>query len=133
MESIKKITLYLFGILLVIFGNRELLAKINNTKDATKNIEPVKKNEVAKKDSVRTRAINDIETKNGIRKNSTNLASDNLDSAKIAGEKAQKSKVVVGGVEKVKHKKHQKSTSPEEKKITTTIEKEAPEKASSTK
>lgn len=135
MSQIKKILLYLMGMGLLIFGNRDVLARISNNKPETpeKELKPDLKSFSKRKDSVRREAIKVVERKN----DSLIDSAQTISAAKISPQKEEgkrlkkrnekkKTEVVVAAattdkeVEKVEE-------SPK-----TTIEKESPEKAHGT-
>lgn len=120
MNTIKKTVLFLFGIVLLLFGNRDLLAKINKQKevvgdDKNKSITPVT---VAPTPATQT-TVTPVSTSGN---QTTGSASSQVTSPAPKSETThrKKAKKVI---------KAEESTQATSK---TTIEKEKPEKASST-
>lgn len=137
MSQIKKIFLYLIGIVLLIFGNREVLAKITN-KPVDVDEKELKadsiKSYIKKKDSLRREAIHIVERKNNAidsvktkSSNTTLTTQEEQTSTTKKTEKKKKSHVVVKGADQEAEKATQTSTT-----TTTSVEKEEPEKAHGT-
>jgi hypothetical protein len=133
MSQIKKVLLYLMGVGLLIFGNRDVLAKISNKKaeSVEKELKPDPKVFSKRKDSVRREAIKVVERKNdalidSIQDRTTTDASPKKEGKPLrkAEKKSKKSEVIVAGVHK---ETEQVSETPK-----TTVEKEEPEKAHGT-
>ena len=122
MNTIKKVLLFLFGILLLIFGNRDVLAKINKTKT---NPADNKEKQIAS-GSAEAAAQSDTAKQNVApvtKNNQTAHQPKELANNSNTGEHKQKPRKVVKSEE---NEKAVKSTPA------TTIEKDKPEKASST-
>ncbi|MBP1616397.1 MAG: hypothetical protein H6Q14_224 [Bacteroidetes bacterium] len=133
MSQIKKILLYLIGVGLLIFGNRDVLAKISTKKveSAEKELKPDLKAFSKPKDSVRREAIKVVEKKNDALLDSIHAATTAKVSQKAkakelkkAEQKKKKSEVVVAGVQNEAEKVEE---APKTK-----VEKEEPEKAHGT-
>mgnify|MGYP001056078510 CR=1 FL=1 len=133
MSQIKKILLYLIGIGLLIFGNRDVLAKISNKKAETpeKELKSDPKIFSKRKDSVRREAIKVVEKKNNALLDSTQ----EITAAKISSKREERAAKKIE--EKKKKAEVVAATTPEEtQKVEdtpkTNIEKEEPEKAHGT-
>jgi hypothetical protein len=133
MSQIKKIVLYLIGVGLLIFGNRDVLAKISTKKavSAEKELKPDPKAFSKPKDSVRREAIKVVEKKNNALIDSTCAAT----TAKVS-QKAEKKALKKAEVEKKKSEVVVAVAKEEAEKVEeapkTTVEKEEPEKAHGT-
>jgi hypothetical protein len=138
MSHIKKILLYLFGVILLIFGNRDILAKISSKEnlDAKNRIKPQKTKLIpvsAPKDSLQQDTLKSQKPKTEkeiskpiLARKEENHKKTVVEEKGVKPEEATKSEVVVGGVKKEKEE----GTMKEAPK--TKIEKEEPEKASGT-
>lgn len=123
MNNFKKILLFLFGLALLVFGNRDVLARINKRNAATANdlengtkAKPV--DAEAKKDSTKVSPAPAIAAP----KETTLKTGKKSDNSAVT-EKEKKARIVV------KSEETEESAQPAP---TTTIEKAKPEKASST-
>ena len=121
MNNFKKILLFLFGIVLLIFGNRDVLAKVNKGNDATakdkdSQTKPAPAIPSSKNDSVTKISVPASTAPKEIEKKTDN---------NVIEEKAKKKKAKI--VIKAEEQEENAQPAP-----ATTIEKEKPEKASST-